>query len=204
MVFRTGGESLVVLGLSANPDPSSPLNVEKEQARIAKVRDGSRYQNKVRIEYLPDLDLPALPKSLRLHAPVVVHFSGHGAPDGSLLMKDENGTAYEMHPKGLADILLLQRKTIRLVVLNACYSAELAETLVEHVEAVVGMIDRISDDAAILFSQTFYGALFDGTSVGDAFDTSKAALQARYHGEGNTPLLRARAGVDLAQIVLID
>ena len=70
-------EPIHVLFLSANPDPASPLNVEREESRIAKVRNGSKHQDRVRIESLPDLDLPEFAKSLRLHAPAVVHFSGH-------------------------------------------------------------------------------------------------------------------------------
>lgn len=200
--FRINDVDTVVLFLSANPDPASPLDVEKEQNRIVKVRNGSRYQAKIRVESLPDLDLPEFAKSLRLHAPTVVHFAGHGAADGSISMRDENHNKHKMRPKGLARLLALEKKTIRLVVLNACYSSALADVLTSDLDCVVGMTDQVSDHAAILFAQVFYGALFDGRSVGESFATSSASVEARYHEEADVPVLKTRAGVDAARVRL--
>jgi hypothetical protein len=193
----------LLLFVSANPDPDSPLNVEREQNRIIKVRDGSKHQSKVRIESLPDLDLPAFAKSLRLHAPTIVHFSGHGEADGSLVMRDENGTTHEMSPKGVAKLVALQRSTVRLVVLNACFSSELADLLVVDIDCVIGMTDAVSDDAAILFAQVFYGALFDGETVASAFATSSAVVEARYPDESDIPTLKSRVDVDTDRLRLV-
>jgi hypothetical protein len=204
VVLRVTEISLVVLFLSANPDPNSPLSVEKEQNRIVKVRNGSKYQGKVRIEGLPDLDLPEFAKSLRLHAPGVVHFSGHGGPDGSLLMRDENGKAFAMQPQGVAKLLLLHKGNIRLVVLNACYSSALSDLLAAELDCVIGMEDAVSDDAAILFAQTLYGALFDGATVGESFETSLAAVQARYQTEKHVPRLRAKPGINVNNMRLVE
>lgn len=38
--------------------------------------------------------------------------------------------------------------TIRLVVFNACFSESQAESVVEHIEAAIGMSDSIRDDTA--------------------------------------------------------
>ena len=204
VAFRVTGGGLVVLFLSANPDRKHPLDVEQEQNRIVKVRNGSKHQNKVRIESLPDLDLTEFAKSLRLHSPPIVHFSGHGGSGGSLVMRDQRGATYKMHPKGLAKLLALQKSTLRLVVLNACYSSELAELLVKDIDCVIGMTAAVSDDAAVLFAQAFFGALFDGQSIGDAFATSSAVVAMRYHEESDTPVLKTKAGVDAGKLRLID
>jgi hypothetical protein len=200
---NAGVDGPLLLFLSANPDPASPLNVEKEQNRITKVRDGSKHQSKVRIESLPDLDLPAFAKSLRLHAPTILHFSGHGEADGSLVMRDENGTSQEMSPKGVAKLVALQKSTIRLVVLNACFSSELADLLVADIDCVIGMTDEVSDDAAILFAQTFYSALFDGETVESAFATSSAVVGARYQDESDIPSLKTRVDVGADKLRLV-
>lgn len=204
VVFRVSNATAVVLFLSANPDPDNPLDVEKEQSRIVKVRNGSKYQTKVHIEGLPDLDFPEFAKSLRLHAPSVVHFSGHGEADGSLVMRDENSKTFEMKPQGLARLLALQKGTIRLVVLNACFSSMLADLLIADIECVIGMDDEVSDDAAILFAQTFYGAMFDGATVADSFETSSAAVAARYHDETHVPQLKVKVGVDPTKLRLVE
>ncbi len=193
----------LVLFVSANPDPTSPLKVEQEENRIAKVRNGSTHQNGVRIESLPDLDLVEFAKSLRLHKPAVLHFSGHGGSDGSLHMRDENGEPCNMHPDGVALLVSLQKDTLRLVVLNACYSDELSRRLVDHIDCVIGMTDAVSDDAAILFAQSFYSALFDGRSIAESFATASAIVTARYHDERETPSIRSRAGLDAATITLV-
>lgn len=199
----TTDATMTVLFLSANPDPNNPLDVEKEQNRVAKVRNGSKHQDRVRIESLPDLDLPEFAKSLRLHRPTIVHFCGHGGPDGSLTIRDQDGHAYDMAPKGLAKLLALQKSTTRLIVLNACFSNALADLLIADVDCVIGMRIEVADDAAILFAQVFYGALFDGSSLGEAFATATAVVGARYCDESDIPVLRARVGVDPDSIRLI-
>lgn len=202
-LMPTARGKVQVLFLSANPDEDNPLAVEKEENRIFKVRNASKHQERIAIESLPDVDLPELAKSLRLHSPTILHFSGHGEPDGALVMRDDNGEIYEMHPDGLAQLVALDKDTIRLVVLNACFSSELADLLVVNIDCVVGMTAAVSDDAAILFAHTFYSALFDGLSVARAFATSAAAVTARYNAERNTPVLRCRAGVDPTAVYLV-
>lgn len=202
VVLRIGAMSLTVLLLSANVDQASPLAVETEHNRITKVRNGSKHQSTVHIEALPDLDFPEFAKSLRMHAPTLVHFCGHGASNGALLMRDENGKPFLMQPDGLSSLLLLQKATIRLVVLNACYSMALADLLAAEIDCVIGMTDSVSDEAAVLFAQIFYAALFDGISVGVAFATGSAAIQARYPAEQQTPQLRVKPGVDASSVYL--
>jgi len=201
--FSTNEVVARVLFLSANPDPKSPLAVEKEQNRIVKVRNGAKYQEKIRIEGLPDVDITELAKSLRLHNPMVVHFAGHGRRDGSLLMRDENGKNHAMQPKGLAKLLSIQRDTIRLVILNACYSDELAKHIISNIDCVIGMTDAVSDEVAILFAQTFYSTLFDGGSILESFETSSAVVQARYPDETDTPNLQVKKGIDASRIRVI-
>lgn len=202
--LQLDGFATNVLFLSANPISESPLDVDKEQSRIVKVRNGSKFQSKIRIEGLPNLDLPEFAKSLRLHKPNVVHFSGHGSSDGALVMRDENGQGTKMAPKGLARLLAQQKSTIQLIVLNACYSSKLADLLISDIDCVVGMNDSVSDDAAILFAQAFYSAIFDGDSIGDAFDTSAASIEARYGDEKDIPLLRTKVGADAYRIKLVN
>lgn len=224
----------LVLFLSANPDPYSPLNVEKEQNRIVKVRNASKHQGTIGIESIPDLDLPELAKSLRVHNTKVVHFAGHGTADGALVMRDENGQAIPMHPYGLADLLAQHDGTVRLIVLNACYSSALAELLTGDVSAddqprparprlvgrsvgqvderleprriacVVGMSHVVTDDAAILFATTLYGALFDGSTIGAAFLIARALVRARYPSEADAPKLMVAAGVDANKLALFE
>lgn len=203
VVFRSRPETTVVLMMSANPDPDDPLYVEKEHSRIAKVRNASKHQTQIAIEAVPDVDLPEFAKSLRLHKPNVVDLSGHGGDDGSLVIRDADGQAVEMTPEGLAKMLAVENKTTRLVVLSACYSAALAELLVVETDCVIGMTADVDDDAAVLFSEMLYGALFDGASVADAFDTALGAVLARYPEQSGNPVLKTKARVDAKTVRVV-
>ncbi len=92
---------------------------------------------------------------------------------------------------------------LRLVVLNACNTRPQAEALTQVVDCVVSMNRTITDQAAIKFAASFYGALAFGRSVQRAFDQGVARLSAEGIAECDTPELILRAGVDAAQLVLV-
>ena len=196
VVFRGRTETTIILMMSTNPDPEDPLSIDKEHTRIAKVRNASKHQLQIAIEAVPDVDLPEFAKSLRLHKPAVVHLSGHSGDDGSLVIRDADGQAVEMTPEGIARMLAVSSATTRLVVLSACYSAALADLLVADIDCVIGMTADVDDDAAVLFSELLYGALFDGVSVNDAFETALGAVMARHPEQGGNPVLKCKAGID--------
>jgi hypothetical protein len=81
---------------------------------------------------------------------------------------------------------------VRLVVLNACFSASHAETIVEHVDFCVGMRAAVGDEAAICFAGAFYEALASGKSVRTSFELAKTALILQNIAEDETPHLFAR------------
>lgn len=203
VVFRSRPETTIVLMMSANPNPDDPLYVEKEHSRIAKVRNASKNQTLIAIEAVPDVDLPEFAKSLRLHKPNVVHLSGHGGAGGSLVIRDADGQAVEMTPEGLAKMLSVENRTTRLVVLSACYSVALADLLIESIDCVIGMTADVDDDAAVLFSEMLYGAIFDGMSVAESFDTALGAVLARHPEQSGNPVLKTRNGVDEKAVRII-
>ncbi|TMQ07326.1 MAG: hypothetical protein E6J90_22810 [Deltaproteobacteria bacterium] len=62
------------------------------------------------------------------------------------------------------------------MVLNACYSAPIAEALLPHVDCVVDMTGAIHDNAARNFAIGFYGGLGEHQSIAAAFEQGKAAV----------------------------
>lgn len=207
-IIRKGSQRSVsggvhVLLVSANPDRRHMLAVDNEAKRVHSVRGASLNRATIRIESLPDADLHEFSNSLQLHKPLVLHFSGHGATDGSLLMRDHNGKKAFMHPDGVAQLILLDRGRLRVLVLNACYSNELAQLVTAEIDCVVGMTDAVSDGAAILFAQSFYKALFEGEDVARAFARSKAMVTAQHREESDVPLLTCRVGVDPTNVRIL-
>jgi hypothetical protein len=86
------------------------------------------------------------------------------------------------------------------VVLNACYSAQVADALRHEVECVVGIDDAIADTAARSFAVAFYRALGHRRSIGNAVDQAAATLEAKHPGA--RPLCATRDGLHADRIFL--
>jgi len=90
----------------------------------------------------------------------------------------------------------------QLVVLNACYTAPIADALRAHVDCVVGMSGAIHDDAARSFAIGFYGGLGEHESVAAAFKQGRAAINLDGLHDADRPQLHTRDGFDAAQLIL--
>lgn len=153
------------------------------------------------LEHWPDASLHDL--ATRLHrapGPIILHFAGHGDPKGGILLRDHNGDPTYMDGLGVSRLLGAFSSKVRLVVLNACYSAALGERLVESIGLVIGMQHPIDDDTSILFAQSFYEALAAKCHVQRAFDIAAAQATARLADVENVPKLLTRSDLDPAQL----
>jgi hypothetical protein len=64
------------------------------------------------------------------HHPQVVHFSGHGAKSGASVLVGGDGQAKEVPTGALAGLFRVLKDNVRVVLLNACYSAAQAKAIV--------------------------------------------------------------------------
>jgi hypothetical protein len=90
----------------------------------------------------------------------------------------------------------------RVVVLNACSSDAVAESLRHAVDCVVSMNGAVDDDAARSFAMGFYRALGNCRSVGNAVAQAVATLAAKQLPDEHLPVCRTRDGVSADQIFL--
>ena len=192
------------LFLSSNPDATSLLSVDKEYNRVRERLGSMDTGWSQAIDHWPDVRIDQLPDRLLDYEPAIVHFSGHGLPDGGLRMRDADGQPRSMHPDGLADLIALFSDSVRMVVLNACFSEALAVKLIQHVEVVVGMRTAVSDPAGVLFAPTFYGTLARKCSVAKAFQIARATVAASYPDDADNPQCHSRADIDPAQVFFGD
>ena len=175
-------ESLVkVLFLGANPAGTGQLRLDREVKAIADALRVAVEASRFKLEQSWAVTVHDLQDGLLHHNPDIVHLSGHGRSDGLLALEPDPATADLYSPYSgtsaprnfvisLGKLFALARNRVRCVVLNACHSAELARTIAEHVDCVVGMSSSIGDEAALQFSRGFYHALGQGQSVRAAFD----------------------------------
>jgi CHAT domain-containing protein len=203
-----------ILGLVANPADAAPLDVEREKTRLEEaVRElrsqEGRQTSLVELVWLEGdtwRDLQAAMQGGPWH---IFHFVGHATSDGeagqgSLLMADEYGDAAPLSATQLGR-LLGDHRTLRLVVLNACQGARgheggifssVASVLVRGgLPAVLAMQYEISDEAAIEFTTSFYGALIANLPIDAAVSEARKAISLALTGslEWGTPTLFMRA-----------
>jgi hypothetical protein len=141
------------------------------------------------------------------HRPEIVHFSGHGSPDGALCLEDEGDATHPLAPDVLGRLFAAFSGDVRCVVLNACYTEAQGRELSRHVGCVVGMSGAMPDLSAIAFASSFYLALAHGENVATALALGRNQIELAATGRGHrdvdggepTPRL---APVDLPFLVI--
>jgi hypothetical protein len=125
----------------------------------------------------------------------VVHFSGHGTDSGSLVLQGDDGEPQDVSAEAVAQLLSHFRSTIKLVVLNACFSSTEAKVMSRDLDFAVGMNAAIGDEAARCFSAAFYETLASRKTVKMAFDLGCNAVALRGLNEHTKPQLYVRKGL---------
>lgn len=136
--------------------------------------------------------------------PDIVHFSGHGSEDGCIILEDQFGNSVALDKERLSMVIGATAKHVRLIVFNACYSDEEAVKMLQHVDAVIGMTDSISDSAAMAFAAQLYSSIGFGLDLATAFNQAVAAVIIISPAEAGIPNLRTRDGLHAKDIVFVE
>jgi hypothetical protein len=192
-----------ILFLAASPVAGQHRALDREAREIeAKIqaaahRDALVFQTRWAVR--PDDLLQALNQD----RPAVVHFSGHAAGERGIALHDDAGAAKLVTAEALQRLFRALQGDIRLVVLNACYSHEQATAVAEVIDCVIGMSDRIGDQAARAFAASFYRALGFGRSIRNAFEQGLVAIALERLEAEHVPRLLARVGVDPDHVYIV-
>ena len=169
-----------VLILAANPvaTEAEPLKLDEEaeliRQELARGEPGRRYE----VQAIRAATPGELSDYFLRYKPEVVHFAGHGLPGGELVLV-EAGPSRASRPVTAAAVARLfdaLPERPKCVVLNACYSQELADQLDWRVDCVVGMVREIGDDDAREFARGFYRGLGYGLDFRRAFELGCAQI----------------------------
>lgn len=184
----------MVLFVAAEPRGASPIRLGEEFRDIIE-----EVERKHRVDSLEFRTLWAarptdVTRALSDFEPVVVHFSGHGTPEGGFLLESTDGTSKQIDTRGMGSIFETYKKKVKVVVLNSCYSQDLAKEIAKYVDVVVGMNDGIGIEAAIQFSVGFYRGLSAGKSLHHSFKMGKTELDFQAIPESHIPALYNRPG----------
>jgi len=204
---------LSILFLAADPAGTNPCTLDRQAHDIQAELERSGWRDSVQLvtQWAPEsLDLL---RALR-KKPTVVHFAGTGkeATDrrwgqallgdraNGLFLRGRDGRPRLVAPTALDQTFGAAGKSVKVVVMSACYSELQAEALLRHVDCVVGMPASLPD-AAKAYAIGFYGALGEREPVATAHDQGCAAVALEGH-DSNHIQLKVRAGVNASKLVL--
>ncbi|TMQ09880.1 MAG: CHAT domain-containing protein [Deltaproteobacteria bacterium] len=162
----------IILMLNASPLCEHRLALDLEARAIEQELVKSPHRDRFSLVTCWAVEPLDLLTGLRRHRPTVVHFSGHGVQrtsrrtaavlrdvseqpsshgsrSGGLCFQQPVGGVQIVSPDALKDTFRAVGASVRLVVLNACYTEVQAHALRTHVDCVIGTRGSIQDDAAI-------------------------------------------------------
>jgi Flp pilus assembly protein TadD len=201
---------LRILVVAASPADCPSLAVARERTNLEAAWKGQ--EKKVEIVFLERGGVEEMRQALLVAPFHILHFMGHGTFDtesseGGLVFERCDGTGQLFEGRRLAQ-LLHDFESLRLVVLNACHTAEAvgkhgpnpfagaASSLVMGgVPAVLAMSGPVSDLAAVAFSRMFYQRLTAGDPIEAAVTEGRLAIQRAEPRDGAwaTPALFLRS-----------
>lgn len=183
-----------VLILAANPLQTPPLQLQQEvdlvRARLQETEVGKRY----RAEAVTSVRARDLSRHLLEADPLIVHFCGHGGPDGGILLQDDLGQAHNLSPEALADLFAALNRRVECVLLNLCYSIDRADALLDKVPTVIGMEGQVDDRTARAFAEGFYRGLANERGYREAFELGRAQVKIQNLPTGDAPRIASRIG----------
>jgi hypothetical protein len=213
----------VLLFLAANPSGTTRLALDEECAaierelRLTPGRDAFDFRSKW------DVSVDDMMRCFNEWGPWIIHFSGHGssaglcvqdglsqprarrdievASDSGIYLQEDNCSQH-VPGRALTKMIASAAPSARVVVLNACFSDVVADSLCQEVDCVVGMTGAVDDHAARSFAVGFYRALGNGRSVGNAVAQAVATLAAKQLPDEHRPVCRTRDGINANEIFL--
>ena len=196
-------ENITVLFLAANPIDTPSLRLDAEARSIQETIRKSEYRDTIRFETRWAVRTSDILQVINEVNPDVIHFSGHGASNGDLAFENINGEMKLVSKEAMTQTIMTLSDKVKLMFFNACFSSTQAQSIVEHVDAAIGMNTSIGDEAALVFASQFYSSIGFGKSIKSAFDQAKAALMLEGIPEETTPELYVRDSLNAEDIVLV-
>jgi hypothetical protein len=218
-----------ILFLAASPSEGGHAALEREARAIQKELESAGHRDCFEFETRWAVEPLDLLRELRKLRPTVVHFTGRGAPrpagapqPGPTLRRDvfgdlsmaggeqQHGLFFRgaddddqfVSAEAIGKTFGAAGSSVKLVVLNACYSESKAKALLAHVDCVLGMSGAIHKEAARTFAIGFYGGMGEREPVATAYEQGCAAISLQGLPDGDRPQLTVRAGVDATKLVL--
>ncbi len=197
-------EKALVLFVAAEPRGENPILLGREFRDIIEEIERKGPNRGLEFRTLWAARPIDVTRAMSDYEPVIVHFSGHGTPEGGFILESVDGSAIEIDCKAMGSIFRTYKKRVKIVVLNSCYSVPLAEKISRSVDVVIGMEGKIGIKAAFHFSVGFYRGIVARESVQQCFQMAKTELDMEMTQESHSPVLYARPGVEAYKVFVLN
>ncbi|MGV9754999.1 diguanylate cyclase domain-containing protein [Streptomyces tricolor] len=188
-----------VLLVAANPVDTGRLALDEEVRLIQQRTEQSPYS--AQIEFVPVWAARAddLLREINRHAPTVLHFSGHSSLNSIALVGKDRQAQPVSRDAVLRLLGLTAARSIKVVLLNSCYSSEMAKDIAQGARCAIGTVEPWGDHQAALFAASFYRALGFGATVTEAVEQGCTSIllegytgadDVRLHGNEDAAAMR--------------
>lgn len=188
----------IILFMPANPVRTT-RNALGEEAHDLQ-QELARCQYRDRFELQPQLAPHAIDIHRHIEAlrPELVHFTGHGEPDG-LVFHQDDGSFRAVSADELGEMFRSAAGSVKVAVLSACFTDAHAAALLAHIDCVVGTPGPLPDAAARSFALGFYEALGDRAPVQTAYEIGCLAMDLAWPPRGVPAAGGGGGGSDAAE-----
>jgi hypothetical protein len=193
-------DQIRILFVGVNPDDTALLDLVQEAETIQARLHTAMFRERLEFVQRWKTEARFLPGLLMQYRPRILHFSGHGTPDGRLYFRGTDGVAVPADEETIAGLFRLVGG-VRCVVLNACHSTEQARLIARHVDVVIGMSAAVRDEDAIAFAAGFYEGLGFGKDVRTAFELGRLQVGLTSDSGEDVCMLHVREGVDASKLL---
>ena len=178
-----------ILLLAANPIDKSQIQFDEEVREVIDGLHRSDHRDKFDLRFKFASRPRDVQRAMLQEEPNIVHFSGHGEGEDGLVLEGSDGRSQLVSDLALSNLFSLFSESVKVVILNGCYSAVQAKAIAEHIPYVIGMSLSISDRAALEFAISFYDALGAGESIEFAYQLGCNTLRLENILEEHVPVL---------------
>lgn len=181
-----------ILYIASNPAQADPLEIEQEINLLREKLDSAGIAKQVDLRIYSNLRVDDLPDVIARVRPDVLHFAAHGKDDAIILAHEQRGHV-ALDGAKLAAILGALSVRPKLILLNACESAAMAQAVAAQADFVIGTDAPVSNVGARSMAATLYGMLARGVSLGQSFAAARAMLGVVDEGRVEAALFPADA-----------
>lgn len=170
-------QKIRILFISSNPWSTGRILVDEEAREVFERIHEGPYRDRFELHVYTAIRPQDLQKLLLMYQPQIVHFCGHGSKGKRIILGGTGRNGKTVNPQGLTKLFALYKNHVRLVVLNACFTHEQAQSIAGVVNYSIGASKAIGDKVGVAFAGAFYRALGFGKSVRYAFESATAELE---------------------------